>query len=173
MRRPFLLALFALLGLALDLGSKWLVFARLGKGQVCELVPDVLHLTAAENRGVAFSLLRDRPVLILCFSVAALAVIAWLCVAHWRTAPAWAMLALGLLLVGAAGNLVDRALYGHVRDFIDFVPRLPLVGHWPVFNLADACITLGVALYLLGECFGRRRTDKAAPQPARLARDKQ
>ena len=69
--------------------------------------------------------------------------------------------ALGLLLIGATGNLADRICFGHVRDFIDFVPPLPLVGHWPVFNLADICITTGVALYLLGEFLGKTRKESS------------
>jgi len=159
MRRPVWFIIFVLGGLALDLLSKRLVFAHLGRGGVRELIPGVLRLAAQENQGVAFSLLRERPALIFCLMLAALAFILWLYARHWRTAPATIVAALGLLLIGATGNLADRVCFGHVRDFIDFVPPLPLVGHWPVFNLADMCITTGVALYLIGEFWGKQRKE--------------
>jgi len=160
MRRPIWFIILVLGGIALDLLSKWLVFARLGRGGVRELIPGILRLAAQENQGVAFSLLRERPALILCLMLAALAFIIGLYARHWRTAPAIILAALGLLLIGATGNLTDRICFGHVRDFIDFVPSLPLVGHWPVFNLADMCISTGVALYLLGELLGKPRKDR-------------
>ena len=62
-------------------------------------------------------------------------------------------LALGLLLVGAIGNLIDRLVFHYVRDFIQFVPRIPLIGQWAVFNVADMCITIGVILFLICELF--------------------
>ncbi|MGD0092809.1 MAG: signal peptidase II [Planctomycetota bacterium] len=158
MRRPWFFFLLAVLGFMLDLSSKWLVFASLGRRGRHVLIPGVLALATQENQGVAFSLLRDRPALIFCLTTAALVFILWLYAKHWRTAPAVSLVALGLLLVGAAGNLADRVYFGHVRDFIDFIPRLPLVGHWPVFNLADMCITTGVLLYLLGEFLGKQTT---------------
>ena len=66
-------------------------------------------------------------------------------------------LALALILGGAAGNLIDRVLYGHVIDFIDLYYR---DWHWPTFNIADSAITLGAALLILDAILGRR---EAAP----------
>lgn len=145
-----------LLGIGIDLCSKWYVFARLGKAEVYKLIPEVLHVTPAQNTGVAFSWLKDWPGLILCVSFVAVGVLTWIYAAHWRKARALTIVVLGLLLVGAAGNLVDRVFVGHVRDFIDFVPHIPLIGHWAVFNVADMCITVGVALYVLGEIVAAR-----------------
>jgi signal peptidase II len=158
MRRPVWFFFFVLGGVALDLFTKSLVFARLGRGGVRVLVPGILHLTTQENQGVAFSLLRERPALIFCLTLAALAFILWLYARTWRSAPALLLAALGLLLIGATGNLADRLCFGRVRDFIDFLPPLPLIGHWPVFNLADMCITAGVALYLLSELLPSARS---------------
>jgi signal peptidase II len=167
MRRPLFFSLFVVLGFGLDQWSKLLVFALLAKGTAWQLIPGVLHLTLARNQGVAFSLLRNHPSLILCVSCAAIAVLVWLYATVRRTAPAVVLVALGLLLVGAMGNLADRLAYGYVRDFIDFVPPVPLVGRWAVFNVADMCITIGVALYLFGELFcGRRRPEEPAGKQA-------
>jgi signal peptidase II len=55
---------------------------------------------------------------------------------------------LSLILGGAVGNLIDRLIYGHVIDFLDFhIGTL----HWPAFNVADSAITLGAALFVLDE----------------------
>jgi signal peptidase II len=60
---------------------------------------------------------------------------------------------LALILSGALGNLIDRLCVPpyQVRDFLDFLPTLPLVGKWPVFNIADSCICIGVALVFIAE----------------------
>jgi signal peptidase II len=65
---------------------------------------------------------------------------------RWRRTTAPERVALGLLLGGALGNAIDRLIRGHVVDFI-------YVHHWPVFNVADIAITVGVGLLLL---FGRK-----------------
>lgn len=151
MRRPIVFALCVMLGVTLDLLSKWIVFLRLGAGGAYKLWPGVLHITTAENRGVAFSMLKEHPFIIYCVSFAAISALVWI---YWRsreTGGKTLTTALCLLLIGAIGNLVDRLFFGHVRDFIDFVPELPLIGHWAVFNVADICITVGVGMYLVAE----------------------
>ena len=67
------------------------------------------------------------------------------------------MLALGLIIGGAVGNIVDRLRFGAVADFLDFH-----IGayHWPAFNLADASITVGIALLLIDALLIRRERHK-------------
>lgn len=163
MRGPITFALSVVLGVSLDLFSKWLVFGQLAMGQAYQLWPGVLHISPAENRGVAFSLLKDHPSIIYVVSLVAITVLITI---FWRVrerATALLLCALGLLLVGAIGNLVDRLFFGHVRDFIDFVPPLPLIGHWAVFNVADMCITVGVGLYLISEFSTKDSAPEAKP----------
>ena len=153
MRRPFIFSLIVALGVTIDLLSKWLVFSRLYAGEAYKLWPGVLHIAIAENRGVAFSMLENHRPVIYCVSLTAIAALVWI---YWRSHTAGAKLlltAVCLLLIGAIGNLIDRLFFGHVRDFIDFVPQLPLVGHWAVFNIADICICVGVGMFLLAELF--------------------
>ncbi len=110
------------------------------------LVPGAVELRYAENRDVAFSLLRDVPEgvrtpLIFIGGAAGLALLAGVL---WkrRRAP-WPELALyGVVLAGALGNLGDRLLRGYVVDFI-------YVHHWPIFNVADVLLVGGVGLLLL------------------------
>lgn len=170
MRRPFIFILLVLLGIALDQGSKIYVFDLLSglppQHPSVPLIDGILHLKLAKNEGVAFSMLKGLPSVILIISFAAISAIVWIYVKSWRTARAPLIVALGLLLVGAIGNLIDRVALGHVRDFLDFVPHVPFVGAWAIFNVADICITVGVILYLICEMFLRvEPAGTAAPEP--------
>lgn len=105
------------------------------------LIPPFLHLTYVQNTGAAFGLLKGQQAF---FVIISLVIIGWISTQFLRqalTAPVqeWAC---ALILGGAAGNLIDRLRWGHVVDFIDL--RV-----WPVFNLGDSAITIGVALLLL------------------------
>ena len=103
------------------------------------------------NRGIGFGLfgggMLSPLVLAAITGVIALGVAVWLL----RTGTWLATLSAGLILGGAVGNIVDRLVYGAVVDFVDW----HVSGyHWPVFNLADAAITLGVVLLIAESLFG-------------------
>jgi signal peptidase II len=164
MRRPQNFTLFVLLGIVFDHASKFLVFTRLQDGQPYVLVSDWLQIMPAKNFGVAFSMFRDKTLFILGVSLFALTLITLLYLRIWKTAHPVMIWALGLLMIGAIGNLIDRLVFGYVRDFIDFLPPLPLIGRWAVFNVADICITLGVILFLVSEIFFK---EKAANEPVK------
>lgn len=98
----------------------------------------VLRFTHTTNSGAAFGIFPNQGSFFML--VAVVVVIAILI--YYRNLPTgnWLMrLSLGLQLGGAIGNLIDRVRYGYVIDFID-------IGFWPIFNLADASIVIGVAL---------------------------
>lgn len=147
--------------LVLDQASKlWLLrsFDLPGKGQV-SLFP-WLDLVMAWNRGVSYSLLTASTETGRWLLVAGtLAATILLCVWLSRTHSALTALAVGLLIGGAVGNLVDRIAYGAVVDFVFFH-----VGgfRWYVFNIADCAIVAGVALLL----FGMIRPEPAREGPA-------
>lgn len=94
------------------------------------VIPGIFHLTLVQNTGAAFGILKNEPKFLTGVSIAA--VLAILFFLRRRSFP-WA-----LVIGGALGNLYDRLRYGTVIDFLDF--RV-----WPVFNLADAAICVGVA----------------------------
>jgi signal peptidase II len=162
LRRPLNFAVFIAIGIALDLFSKSYLFSRLSEDHSYRLWPDVLHLTLRQNRGVAFSMLENQHWLISIISVLAVGLLS---VIYWRshrTGPRLLLVALGLVLAGAIGNFYDRMVFGYVRDFVDFVPPLPLIGRWAVFNIADTFITVGVVLIFICEIF----LHKDDPAPA-------
>lgn len=114
--------------------------------QGVEVLP-FFNLVLAHNRGVTFGLLAsDHPagrwLLILLTGAVTAGLLVWLTRVQSRLQAA----ALGLVIGGALGNLVDRLRHGAVTDFLDFHVQ---GYHWPAFNLADSGIVLGVALLLI------------------------
>jgi signal peptidase II len=132
-----------LLVVVLDQVAKGVVEANLVPGEQVDLVGP-LSLTLAHNRGVAFGLASGGGLLLVAFSLFALAFVG----ALFARDPArpWLWLAVGLLAGGAIGNLIDRIASGEVTDYVDFLS-------WPPFNLADVSVTFGVValalIYLL------------------------
>ena len=118
-----------------------------------------LNLTLAYNRGAAFSFLSDQGgwqrwfFSVLAMGVT-LVLIVWL--RQLDRANRWTAISLSLIVGGAVGNLVDRLLFGHVIDFIDFYYGQ---WHWPAFNVADSAITVGVVMMLLDAFRGQKTED--------------
>jgi signal peptidase II len=122
-----------------DLVSKHIVVAKLSDRAPVQVIPHALTLTLTRNAGAAFSIGTGATLVFSAVAIAVIVVIAR--TARSLASRGWAI-ALGLLLGGALGNLVDRVFRapapfrGHVIDWIEFP-------HWPVFNLADAAIVTG------------------------------
>jgi signal peptidase II len=127
--------------IGVDQATKALVRAGIPRGSSDAVFPGV-ELVNVRNHGVAFGFLSDGGTVVAVVTGAALVALVVFFALNWRRPLAW--LPVGLLLGGAAGNLIDRAREGAVTDFID----LPL---WPAFNVADIAITIGVLalLYVL------------------------
>ena len=123
--------------LAADQATKWLALKFLSRVPTVPILPGIFHLTLVHNSGVAFGLFQGHG---LWITLGTLAILAGLFRTTFRSSGApWVPLCLALILGGAIGNLADRMRFGGVIDFLDF--RV-----WPVFNLADSCITVGALL---------------------------
>lgn len=112
------------------------------------------NLTLAYNEGAAFSFLSDqggwqRWFFALMASVVTIVLVVWLSRLRGEKVLA---LSLSLVIGGAVGNLLDRLLFGHVIDFLDFFYGQY---HWPAFNVADIAISIGVALLFIDALLGR------------------
>jgi signal peptidase II len=144
-RTTSLLAILAGIVLALDLATKVLVVSELEGRRTLELLGGQLLIRVSRNSGAAFSFAEGATLLFTTVAVVVIIVIVRL--APRLRSVGWA-LSLGLLLGGAAGNLVDRLLRspgpgrGAVVDFIDFQV-------WPSFNIADSGIVVGGLLAVL------------------------
>ena len=125
----------------MDQATKALIARTFDPSVSWPLLPPVLSLTYVQNTGAAFGILKGQQGLFILLSVL---VILWMLrelstPAGPRPALSWGY---ALILGGAAGNLLDRLRLGYVIDFIDL--RV-----WPVFNLADSAITIGMARLFL------------------------
>lgn len=123
-----------------DQAIKRVVENSMELGQSIPVIRDVLHLTYITNSGGAFGILSGSQPVLLVGSVIAIAVVLWMLLAG----PPSKLTALGcgLVLGGAAGNLLDRLVAGAVIDYLD-------IRVWPIFNLADTAIVIGVGMLLV------------------------
>ncbi|HSB72423.1 MAG TPA: signal peptidase II [Candidatus Methylomirabilis sp.] len=142
--------LIALAVLLLDQATKQVIIRTLRLGEGFPIVPGYFDITFVLNPGAAFSFLATlsehvRNPFFIAISITAIVLIV---IYHSRFAHQHrlASLALSLILGGATGNLVDRLRYGVVVDFLDVHIHQY---HWPVFNVADSAISVGVGLMLL------------------------
>ncbi len=137
----FLVASLASLVFVLDRITKIAVANNMSHGQSIKILPNIFHFTFVLNNGTAFGLLKGQNAALAAFSALAAAFIVVYAVRR-KGMTADVSAALGLILGGALGNLFDRVRFGYVIDFLDF--RI-----WPVFNLADSCITIGIIILSL------------------------
>ena len=127
------------------------------------IIPGFLNLVHARNRGVAFSIFADsespwlRGVLIV-LALTAVALFAWM-LASGRAGTRAERWGFALVLGGATGNVLDRIFYGSVLDFLDFYVR---DWHWPAFNVADSCLSIGVTLIFWEMIFGKRASGSSS-----------
>lgn len=130
----------ALVVFVVDQGMKSLVEGSIRVGESIELIPGFLSLTHIKNDGGAFGILGGSQLVLLAGSAVAIAVVIWMLLSG--SSSRLITLGCGLILGGAAGNLLDRLMAGEVTDYVHF-------SFWYVFNAADAAITVGVAMLLL------------------------
>lgn len=144
----------------LDQVSKQAILRSIELGHQVDVLPPVFSLVLTYNPGAAFSFLATESgwqrYFFILIALAASALIVYMMVRH--KADKFLCFALTLVLGGAIGNLIDRALHGAVVDFLLF--RWPggpaLFNPWPAFNLADSCISVGAVLLIL-DSFRRSR----------------
>lgn len=143
-RSERILVLVALLVLAADQLSKLWVRANLFPG---ESVPKegIFRLTHVTNKGIIFGL-SAHPALSLILPILVVAVVLFLYYRYPVFHSGSVKIALGLVIGGSLGNLVDRIRLGYVTDFIDV--RIWGDFHWPAFNLADLALVVGIVLFV-------------------------
>ena len=136
--------------LVLDQVVKWLALHRLPPGAPVPVIDGLFSLTLVMNPGLAFGMLGTVPTgwrwVVAVLSMIAVGVLATLATRLLPHGGKVAAVAIGMIFGGEAGNLIDRARFGAVVDFLDFYWR---GWHWPAFNVADSAISVGVALLAL------------------------
>ena len=170
-RWPIFLGLGAAVIVLDQLTKAWIV-ATITPGESLRIVDDLVRLVYSRNTGALFGMFRDNATLFGAVSIAVIGGIAWY---HARAAGSVILsAALGLLLGGAIGNLIDRLTRGHVVDFVDAgIGDL----RFYTFNVADSAISTALLLLILlsiwpslagepGREAARGPTQEAAPEPA-------
>lgn len=137
--------------IALDQWTKALVVKHMELGESIPLFQDVLHLTSHRNMGAAFGILQNQRWLFIVITIAVVIGIMISLIRIGKSQPR-VSLALSLVLGGAIGNFIDRISTGQVVDFVD----VTLI-NFPIFNVADVAITVGVGLLLLDTLLEGRR----------------
>ena len=117
---------------------KGMVLVSMEVGSSIPIIKNFFSITYVENKGAAFSILSGNTILLIVLSLVALNIL-YILFLKDKVLKTPHLIAIGLLMGGVIGNLVDRLLYGHVIDYLDF----NILGYnFPVFNFADICIVL-------------------------------
>ena len=122
-----------------------------------EVIRGFFYITYVKNTGAAWSMLSGQRVFLSMISAAA--AVGMLVMLHKTVSKKQKLtsISLALMIAGAIGNLIDRLMLGYVRDFLNFY----IFGYdFPVFNVADICLTVGVCLLILAALFESDGTEK-------------
>jgi signal peptidase II len=145
----------ALFVVGLDQVTKRIVTTTFQPGESRIIVPHALWFTYVQNPRGAFGLFGSQPALLIIMAVIVLGIF-WLSFRDSAARSRIVRIAFGAIAGGAIGNIIDRFHYRYVVDFID-------LRWWPVFNVADSCITIGVCLLLLSTVVRERTLARAEP----------
>ncbi|HOW86211.1 MAG TPA: signal peptidase II [Candidatus Aminicenantes bacterium] len=135
---------------ALDQATKNLVASKVALYRSIPVIPGFFNITRIHNKGAIFGTFSQtgNPLVFVLLTAASLLALAFVVYYFFKTPAADKLMkfALTLIMAGAVGNQFDRLVRGHVIDFLDFY-----IGqaHWPFFNAADSCITIGACLMLI------------------------
>jgi len=146
--------------LILDQVTKWIIATKLTIGEEISVIGNFFLITSHRNRGAAFGILQEQRWFFLVITIVVVCVIVWY-MRHMRKTGSVALLTgLGMILGGAIGNFWDRALHGEVVDFLLFN-----FGSYsfPIFNIADSGIVIGVILVLIDSLFLSKDKEKELP----------
>lgn len=151
----------AIIVIVIDQITKWVASSSLTLHEQNPVMPS-FNFTLMHNYGAAFSFLSNaggwqRWFFTIIAIVISIVLIVW--ITRLKANEKWLGIALGLVLGGAIGNLIDRMAYGYVVDFVQwYYDRF----YWPAFNIADAAISVGAVILLLTSFFGDEQDTKSA-----------
>lgn len=148
----------ALLIIALDQWTKWLVLKNMELGERISVIDPYLGWLSHRNRGAAWGMLEGQMWLFAIITVAVIIGILYYFHKHAKGQPLF-QLSLMVILGGAVGNFIDRMLRGEVVDFVDVL--IPVINYdFPIFNVADAALTVGVVLMIIYIIYDEKQQKK-------------
>ncbi|MGZ4886333.1 MAG: signal peptidase II [Candidatus Aminicenantales bacterium] len=156
MRRNIPYFLFMLAMIALDQAAKFVISRTVELYESRPVIPGFFSITRIHNRGAIFGAFNqsNNQAVFIALTAASLLALGLVVFYFFKTPPSDRLMkiSLALIMAGALGNLLDRITRGFVIDFLDVYVRN---AHWPFFNVADSCISVGAVLMLF--IFFRRK----------------
>ncbi len=137
----------------LDLFTKTMIQMNLSLHKSIEIIPNFFSITYAKNTGAAWSLFSGKLIGLIVISAIGIVAFYWM---YRKTEENddFGRFSITLMIAGAFGNFFDRVALGYVRDFLDFV----IIGYdFPIFNIADMALTIGVGLLLIQTLFEKEK----------------
>ncbi|SMF88342.1 signal peptidase II [Paenibacillus uliginis N3/975] len=150
--------LIALIVFLVDQGIKYLIATRLELYEQIPVIGDFFVITSSRNRGAAFGILQDQIWFFIVVTVVVVVGIIWYMKKVKSEGRKLLPTALALVLGGALGNFIDRLVMGEVVDFLQFTFGTYT---FPIFNIADSCIVIGVGLIILDTILDGKREQQA------------
>ncbi|GKW44945.1 MULTISPECIES: signal peptidase II [unclassified Planococcus (in: firmicutes)] len=148
----------ALLIVAADQWTKWLVLKHMELGERIPVIEPYLAWLSHRNRGAAWGMLEGKMWLFAIITIAVIIGILYYFHKHAKGQPLF-QLSLMIILGGAVGNFIDRMLRGEVVDFVDVL--IPIINYdFPIFNVADAALTVGVVLMIIFVIYDEKQEKK-------------
>lgn len=136
--------LISFISFMLDQISKFIIDSKLNFDDVVIVIKNFFYITRTSNTGAAFSILEGKTILFLIISIITIVFLTKY-INNFKDKKI-NIISFGLIIGGIIGNFYDRLIYGYVRDFV----KLDLFGYnYPIFNIADACIVLGVIFLII------------------------
>lgn len=136
----------------IDLVSKTLVQTSMKLYDSIEVIPGFFSITYLQNTGAAWSIFEGRRWLFIVLGIATLAVLVGMFIKEDKNP--WIISGVALMIAGTFGNLFDRIVYGYVRDMLSFII---FDYHFPVFNIADVSLVIGVGLIAIAVLIDERK----------------
>lgn len=153
--------LIALVMFLIDQGTKYLIATQLVIGEQIPVIGNFFLITSSRNRGAAFGILQEQRWFFIVITLIVVVGIIWYMQRIKHTGKKMLSIALSLVLGGAIGNFLDRAVSGEVVDFLQFN-----FGSYtfPIFNVADSCIVIGVIMIVLDSLLEVRKEKQSTGQ---------
>ncbi|NWO12796.1 MAG: signal peptidase II [Virgibacillus sp.] len=150
--------IIALLIIVLDQASKWLIVTRMELGEQITLIENFFYITSHRNIGAAWGILEGQMTFFYIVTVIVVAVVVYYIQAYAKESKLLGI-ALSFVLGGAIGNFIDRLFRKEVVDFFDFI----ILGYdFPIFNIADASLVVGVFFIIITMFLEERKKGKIA-----------
>ncbi|MFC3882649.1 signal peptidase II [Bacillus songklensis] len=134
--------MIAVLIIALDQITKWMVVKQMELGESIEIIPNFLYITSHRNRGAAWGILQGKMWFFYIITILVIVALV-IYIQRLKKEERWLGIALGLMLGGAVGNFIDRVWR---KEVVDFINTYIFTYDFPIFNVADSALVIGVGL---------------------------